>query len=116
MSARLIAARRVLRLLLPIKGELHAQWIDIRNRIDGYCCAKDLTGYGHWRCGLKARHDGPHRAINYTWNPGEYAQYSPLDYPNATVPRLTFSKTYIQRLVTMSWSNAWDKALIGARR
>nr|WP_143545540.1 hypothetical protein [Rhodococcus sp. 15-1154-1] len=115
MKNGLTAARRVARLLLPIEGELRAHWLDIRNRLDGYCCAKDMTGYKHWRCGLKIGHAGPHRTNNYTWYLGQLAEYSPLEQPNACVPRRTFSPTYVQRLLLMNWPVTWEKARAASR-
>lgn len=37
-------------------------------------------GYSHWHCGLKRRHDGPHRFHNYVWDPAqERVEYEPVD-------------------------------------
>lgn len=36
-------------------------------------------GYDHWHCGLKPRHDGPHRYRNYIWpGPGTKVEYAPI--------------------------------------
>jgi hypothetical protein len=37
-------------------------------------------GYSHWYCGLKRKHDGPHRFGNYEWDPEKpRVEYAPVD-------------------------------------
>lgn len=98
-----MSIRRVVRfaaICRPTRNELRAQWLDVLNRIDGYCCAKDLTGYDHWRCGRTRGHSGDHRMLNYAWAKNRRAQYDPLESPDAQlhVPRASFSPTWLQRL------------------
>lgn len=72
-----------------------AQWFGIRpriyykalhaavNRKIPFTCQvvpeKGSGGYSHWHCGLKRRHSGPHRYVNYIWpGPGARVEYAPV--------------------------------------
>ncbi len=40
---------------------------------------KDAGGYSHWHCGLKRKHSGPHRYVNYIWpGPGTRVEFDPI--------------------------------------
>jgi hypothetical protein len=76
-----------------IDHKLKAQWLGARswlyykalhaavNKKKPFSCqvtpAPGSGGYSHWHCQLRKRHAGPHRYVNYTWDPKDGVEYAP---------------------------------------
>jgi hypothetical protein len=69
-------------------------------------------GYPHWRCDLARGHTGPHRFLNYTWEPGGTVEYAPIERPWSNAIDVA-ERRYMVR--TLSQQRAYDRALRASR-
>jgi hypothetical protein len=79
---------------LPTRSELRYAYYDLRAWFGGWCnhCPKEGdggpgSGYAHWRCQLRRRHTGLHRAVNYVWTDDGQCDYLPTN-PRHTDQRM----------------------------